>query len=83
MIKFVFERILGGITWKCHIVNMSQNRAVCIILYIQNISSAWNSMLTVHMPLTYIKPAVLTNKLSVDSNCYILSEILQFTGKGM
>lgn len=62
---------------------MTQNRAVCIILYIQNTFSAWNSMPTVHMPLMYIKPAVLTNKLSVDSNCYTLSEILQFTGEGM
>jgi hypothetical protein len=36
-----------------------------------------------HTSLTYVKPAVLTNKLSVDWNCYTLSEIMQFTGEGM
>lgn len=33
VIKSELESILGGIMWKYHIVNMTQNRDVCIILY--------------------------------------------------
>lgn len=34
VLKSVLEYILSGIMWKYHIVNMTQNRNVYIILYI-------------------------------------------------